>query len=830
MKTGKKIAVLSAVFLIAAVVYFMWPMGRTEESGEQITYSAMEEATLPLVYPKMGEIMLAPLLGHREERAVTAERNSLLVLPEDRRLDVVVAEAKEVMSLGYEIRSLDAEHLIERTELKDWKLEDGKISVTLPIQNLIDKETEYQLGIRIGLKNGSEAWYYSRITETDSAHAMDMLALASEFSQKTFHYDSAQDLTMYMETSPSADNGSFGVVTLKNNFNQMTWGTMGIERSSEPRIMLKELDGDVANVELKYEVSRTDEVTGIETFTVTENFTMKWTSQRIYMMDYERRMNEVFTGDRNCFSGKRILLGISDGDGQYVVKSADGRFVTFVNNRELWSYDTKEGTVALVFSFADTDEGRTLDVRAYEDRHGIEILQVEDNGDIDFLVYGYMNRGVHEGWTGVSYHSYRAGDNSLEEQFFLPVSEPYEELADDIRQLAFVGENGNLYLYMKDSIYGIDMTSHEYVVVASGLNRECFAVSVNSSRIAWQENTGLYDSKILHIMDLNTGNKTQIGDGKSDSYRILGFVGNDCVYGIGNSGDYIMAGDRVMGLYLKSLEIVDESMETAMYYEKNGYYIRNVVVDESRIHITRVRDRVNGFFEGISEDTLVCNVETMPKKTDEIGWYASNVKGRIYFVQLEKEIVANQKIKRVSPKKLVSGEDRVLSLDNGGFAGSDVTEFYAYGRGRCLGMFTDFSEAAQTAYENMGFVSVGANMPIWSRINKPGAYFMRDVQNAVKQFEQKRELFTGMSHGYEEGLALDASGTALNQILYFVGQNQLVLVNTGYGRYQYLTGYDQGHVRIWDPMSEQSETIALETAKERFEKAGNDFICFISEK
>ena len=70
----------------------------------------------------------------------------------------------------------------------------------------------------------------------------------------------------------------------------------------------------------------------------------------------------------------------------------------------------------------------------------------------------------------------------------------------------------------------------------------------------------------------------------------------------------------------------------------------------------------------------------------------------------------------------------------------------------------------------------------------------------------------------------------MNQILYFVSQNHLVLVNTGYGRYLYLTGYDQGHVRIWDPMSEQSETIALETAKERFEKAGNDFICFISEK
>ena len=830
MKTGKKIAVLSAVFMIAAVIYFMWPMEKNEEDGVQITYSAMEEATLPIVYPKMGERMLAPLLGKREEKAVTAERSSLLVLPEDRCLELVVAEAKEVISLGYEIRSLDAEHLIERAELNDWSLENGSIPVTLPIQNLIAEETEYQLGIHIGMNDGSSAWYYSRIIDTDSAHVMDMMRLAAEFSQKTLHYDSAHELTMYMETSPSADNSSFGVVTLKNNFNQMTWGTMGIERSSEPRMMLKELDGDVANIELKYEVSRTDDVTGIETFMVTENFTMKWTNQRIYMMDYERRMNEIFTGDRESFSGKRILLGISDGEDLYVVKSADERYVVFVNNRELWSYDTKNGTISLVFSFADTGEGSTLDVRAYEDRHGIEILRVEDNGDIDFLVYGYMNRGAREGWTGVSYHCYRAEDHVLEERFFFPSSEPFEALAEDIGKLAYEGDNGNLYLYMKGSVYGIDMTSHEYVVVASGLSRERFSVSADSSRIAWQENTGLYDSKVLHIMDLNTGNKTQIGDGRGDSYRILGFVGNDCVYGIGNAGDYMMAGSRVTGLYLKSLEIVDEAMETAMHYEKKGYYIRDVIVDESRIHITRVRDRVNGFFEQGSEDTLVCNVETEAKRTDEIGWYASNVKGRIYFVQLPKEISVNQKIKRMSPKKLVAGNDRVLDLDHGDLADTEVVEFYAYGRGRCLGIFTDFAEAARVAYDHMGFVSVGVNAPIWSRINKPNAYFLRDITNSVKQFEQRKELFTGVSKKYEDGLSLDASGTALNQILYFVGQNQLVLVNTGNGRYQYLTGYDQSHVRIWDPMSEQSETIALETAKERFEKAGNDFICFISEK
>ncbi len=828
MRTGKKIVILSAVFLIAAVVYFMWPMGRREESGEQVSYTAMKEATLPVVYPKMGELTMGPLLGHREEKAVTASRDSLLVLPEDRRLAITIEESDEVMSLGYEIRSLDMEHLVERTEVNDWSRENGVIGAILPIQNLVEEDTEYQLGICIGLKDGSSVWYYSRIIDTDGAHALEMLNLALEFSAKTFHYESAQELTMYMETEQNADNSSFGVVTLKNSFNQMTWGTMGADRISEPRIMLKELNGELANVELQYEAART-EGEKTETFLVTENFTMKWATQRIFMMDYERRMNELFTADRSLFSGKRILLGITDGEDLYAQKSANGRFMTFVYNQELWSYDTKEGTCALVFSFCDSLEGSELDVRAYEDRHGIEILKVEDDGNIDFLVYGYMNRGSHEGWTGVAYHHYEADSNTLEETFFVPASEPYEELKADVERLAFEGENGIFYLYLKDVIYGIDTTSHEYVVTASGLSEESFAVSGDSSRIAWQDGSGLYDSKILYIMDLNTGHKTQIGDGKSDSdsYRILGFVGNDCVYGVGKDDSYVMSNGRVMGLYLKSIEIVDQNMEKAMHYEKDGYYIRNVQVDDSRIHITRVRNTSGGFFGEVSEDTLVCNVETLPSRLDQVGWYVSNVKGRTYFIQLAQDIPSSQKVKTVSPKKLTAGEDRMMTLASDSAGAGDALEFYAYGRGRCLGVFHDFADAVQLAHDNMGFVSLGANNPIWVRGNRPAAYFMRDQRGAVETFETVRTAFTGESQEIESGLLLDASGTELSQILYFVSQNLPVLVNTGVGQYQFLTGYDQGHVRVWDPVTEQSETISLDTAAERFAKVGNDFITCI---
>lgn len=51
MKTGKKIAVLALIFVAAAIIYFVWPLGRKEENKTGVVYTAMGEAELPVVYP-----------------------------------------------------------------------------------------------------------------------------------------------------------------------------------------------------------------------------------------------------------------------------------------------------------------------------------------------------------------------------------------------------------------------------------------------------------------------------------------------------------------------------------------------------------------------------------------------------------------------------------------------------------------------------------------------------------------------------------------------------------------------------------------------------------
>ena len=153
--------------------------------------------------------------------------------------------------------------------------------------------------------------------------------------------------------------------------------------------------------------------------------------------------------------------------------------------------------------------------------------------------------------------------------------------------------------------------------------------------------------------------------------------------------------------------------------------------------------------------------------------------------------------------------------------------FYAYGRGRLLGVFTEFKDAVSEAYDRMGFVMFGKHELIWARANKPSSNYIRDVSGALRYLERYRTEFTGKSARSGECLLLEASGCTLNQMLYFVGMDIPVLLYTGEGEYVVITGYDQSHVRLYDPASGQSETRSPENVQELFDAAGNDFICCI---
>lgn len=66
-----------------------------------------------------------------------------------------------------------------------------------------------------------------RIVEQDQGHVNEMLALAEEFSSKTYKYSDAQSLAMYMETSPSAKQFGTGNCDVKRHFHPAHMGFSG---------------------------------------------------------------------------------------------------------------------------------------------------------------------------------------------------------------------------------------------------------------------------------------------------------------------------------------------------------------------------------------------------------------------------------------------------------------------------------------------------------------------------------------------------------------------------------------------------------------------------
>lgn len=817
----KRIVILSGVFAAALGVFF-FANNRWNSGQDQAVYMDMEAASLPSVTVQMLDRDMNRLYGYRQEMNTTAAGETLTILPEDRALTVHITEGS-ITGMSYEVRSMDRERLVERTEVSDWQQTENGILAVLPIQNLLTKEREYQLKIELDTETFGPVYYYTRILWTDAAeNARAMVDLAADFSMKTFDYEQARSLTTYLETSPSEDNSTFGHTSIHSSFSQLTWGKLGMQPEENVEIRLKELDGVMCGVQLSYQAKRQGE-SGTETYEVEEDFTMKWNELRIYMMQYDRTVNQIFAGDRSEYSGKRILLGITGDDRVELAKSAGGKVLAYRVNRDLWSYAPADRRAVKVFSFRDDD---STDVRSNYDHHDTRILSVEDDGDMDFLVYGYMNRGNHEGENGIAGYHYTASENALEERYFIPYSGSYEQLEADLDQLACQTSGGMLYLYVDHAIYGIDMNSRENMVVADSLTEGTFAVSSDKKRIAWQDGA-LYESGVLHLMDLETGENREIRAGDGEYVRTLGFVGRDLVYGTARADDIWLVNGRVENLPMYSVRIINDQMQEETSYEKNGYYISEVTVDESRIHLKRVAKIGPNRYADSPEDTIVCNAELGNGKLEGIGWFASPEKERVYFVQLEEELKNGRSVRFLAPKRVSYEQSDRLELKSN-YQISDM-EFYAYGSGHLLKVTTSFSEALQLAYDQMGFVTDKDRNMLWDRVKRGNIRNIRDPQSAFAPLARHLDTFTESAVYDSDGLLiLNARGSSLAQMLYFIDQGIPVAAYTGEGQYLILCGFDQYNVTVFDPQTGELYKAGLNDSTEFFRARGNDFICAVS--
>ncbi|MDE6054696.1 MAG: hypothetical protein K2G55_13240, partial [Lachnospiraceae bacterium] len=346
-----------------------------------------------------------------------------------------------------------------------------------------------------------------------------------------------------------------------------------------------------------------------------------------------------------------------------------GSNLAFVNENQLFCYHAADKKMAYLFSFYDED-----DARSNYDNHDIKILNVDETENVRFMVYGYMNRGMHEGSIGVQVCEYNGMLNTVEELIFISYNKAYATLKTDMEQLSYINRNGVFYIYLDGSILAINLMDRTCEEIAQNLQQGSFQVSDTNKMLVWQNSADAYDCTKLILMDLNTGETQEIETSGDGRILPLGFIEEDLIYGVARYEDIQMDFSGSVTFPMNMVYIQDENGKILKTYDRENIYVTDASVEENLITLTRVVKQEDGSYAATTDDQIVNNL------VEQSGYNSSElVVTQTYekIVQLVlKNAMETKKPKNTKPLQVLFEGSRELVVD----VENPVSRYYVYGR------------------------------------------------------------------------------------------------------------------------------------------------------
>ena len=837
-KTIIRIAVCVVVFLASALI-----IGSIMNQGHNNMTMEMAPATLPMITMESGGVACNELHGNTVEMDVAYQKDCITLLGEGRQANFTVDTfGREITGISTEVRCIDGSRLIENSEVTGWKANGKSFSVSLTLKDLIDTNTQYSLTLILELEGEQKVYYYTTILWNDDVHISEILEFATDFHGKLYDKEMAKELTKYLEpNSKLTDNGTFHKVNIHSSFQQITWGSLEPVQEDAASIRLTQISGNVASLLMDFVVS-TGEGKNKIYYNVEEYYRVRYTSERMYLLDYERTMTQIPDTTR-MYANDKILLGITD-ENVDMMESADGNTVVFSDMGQLLSYNAATNGLTVIFSFYDKDNA---DRRTLYDDHGIKILDVDEGGNVKFAVYGYMNRGRHEGETGIQIISYDNSLNTIEEEVYIPYSKSYAVLKDEMEQLLYRNRQQHVYFFLENGVYDVDLENRSAEQLVSIRQDDSLQVSENHEIIVWQEGDDINHSNQLNVRNLNTGEQTVIRAEDGEAIRPLGFMGEDIIYGVARESDIRTENSGQIFYPMYKVCISNSSGDNLKEYGQDGIYIVDCAIEGNQITLSRIQRSENGSYQEILDDQIMNNVEEEPGQnkvvTADIDIYER-------YVQIQtKTTIDTRTIKVLNPKEVVFEGGRELTLD----AVSEVSRYYVYNAYGVQGIYSAPGKAVKEAYDSAGVVANDRGITVWLKGNRVS----RNQIMAIKEesvTDQKNSLtvcldnilrHAGITRNTEYDLAqgktaiqileenmtgvqvLDLSGCSLDAVLYYVNQDIPVLAILEDGEAVLVTGFNEFNVVIMEPSTGKLYKKGMNDATTWFAENGNHFISYM---
>ena len=815
-KRRVRIIVLSGIFFAALLFYFMHAYRSMDRNSR--VYANMGESKLPYVYMLMGEKKINPLHGYYQEMSGSVVRDSIATLPEDRKLLLFAALKKNsIEAASYDIRSLDGSELIEKDSKADLEKTSEGMKITLPIQNLIQEGKEYQLRLRLDMGESS-VYYYTRILLGKEKMAEEMLNLGESFTRKTFSKSEAKSLSTYLETEDTMDNSDLSHVNLHSSFQQITWGESGMSLDGDIEVSLKELSGIMGLIQLRYATKADDKGGNTRRFFNEDNFVMRYDSQRIYLMDFDRRTTEIFDTQNFRFQDKSLLLGVDSAEQMQSKCSGNKEYYAFSKGNALYRLNS-EGILTRIFTYLTEENNR---FRGDFLSHGIRLMDVKDNGDVDFLVYGYISRGRHEGYTGIVFYTYDNSDNTVVENFFLPLQENKEELEESLRSLSYYAGNKMFYLYYGGTVYGIDTNSFEVLTLASSLREGELSSSEGGQYLAYDEKNGESElSSTVVLKNLKLDRTRNISE-ENKLFSVIGFIENDLIIGVQ---------DKALGtewnpqgeIPVEEIRIIGPDQNEKLSYKKENLYFSNFSISENQLSFDEYSHSENGYSYAGKDSILSNKVEE--EKTLKPEPINGGGMGKNYLLPYP-----GKKIKKITvqnPEKF--SIEKAGSIELNQEKTPEAGRFFAYSLGHYRGNYANMERAIGAVNENFGYILDGKQSFLWNRTDRPGVIIGKTRENEITDFVAEiPELRNSLD--FKNGKILNLYGVSLNSALYYTAKGYPLMIRIE-GNWELITGYNGSQITSFVLGGDAApKLVKKEEAVARYDTVHNAFFAFLPDK
>ncbi|MCM1208683.1 MAG: hypothetical protein NC309_07140, partial [Ruminococcus sp.] len=428
-----KNVILKAVVFIIVAAGTAFLVNKINNINLDKASKEMEESTLPLAYCESEGVTLNPMAGYRQVMSTSLMRDSIIPLNDGYGVDILLDDEFGYGSkYSYELRTIAGDSLVEEGELELKGSNGSKQQFFVRFRMDMQPNQEYVLVFIVEDEDGNAVRYYTRVVNTPEQHMHEFLDFAARFHETTFikKVNENEGNMVYNRLTPTGEGSDYNLshVSLASTYGMVTWGDLAPVIVSDLVPSVTEIDKNYAVINYSYVVeSIQGEISHY--YYVDEYYSLLFDehTKEINLLGFDRYMDGIF--DENYVSKSRnsLSMGISDANVEYVSSDKNTK-LAFVKAGQLWFYDYNAQLLAKVFSFSD---GSYSNDRTNNTNMDINIVNMDDDGNVYFAVYGYMCRGEHEGKNGISLYYYDAEKATINEKLFVECDEPFDVMRQE---------------------------------------------------------------------------------------------------------------------------------------------------------------------------------------------------------------------------------------------------------------------------------------------------------------------------------------------------------------------------------------------------------------